>query len=159
VTDPNTRIIEINGVKFEVDMRTARRVDELRVGTKVKVLVTSIYGEPKVWPGVIIGFEPFEKLPTILVAYIETDYSKADMKFVHYNAKTKDVEIIAAADDMDLDRSKVLDWFDRELHRNEIARQELLARRDYFTDQFAIYWEKVVPAAEPELETKNEEVF
>ena len=71
MTDPNTRIIEINGVKFKVDMRTARRVDELRVGTKVN----------------------------------ETDYSKADMKFVHYNAKTKDVEIMAAADDMDLDRS------------------------------------------------------
>ena len=31
------RIIEINGVKLEVDMTTARRIDEFRVGDTVKV--------------------------------------------------------------------------------------------------------------------------
>lgn len=33
------RIIEVNGVKLEVDLRNARRVDEFRVGSPVKVLV------------------------------------------------------------------------------------------------------------------------
>lgn len=32
------RIVEINGVKIEVDMRTAKRVDSFRVGDNVKVL-------------------------------------------------------------------------------------------------------------------------
>jgi len=34
----NKRIIEINGVKLEVDLTTARRIDEFKVGDTVKVL-------------------------------------------------------------------------------------------------------------------------
>lgn len=34
----NKRIIEINGIKLEVDLRSARRIDEFKVGDTVKVL-------------------------------------------------------------------------------------------------------------------------
>lgn len=33
-----TTIIEINGVKLEIDLRHAKRIDNLRVGDTVKVL-------------------------------------------------------------------------------------------------------------------------
>src|SRR5690606_28503543 len=67
-------IIEVNGVKLEVDLRTAKRVDELRVGDRVKVLTKDYRGEYEVHAGTIVGFEPFENLPTVIVAYLKRDY-------------------------------------------------------------------------------------
>ena len=89
------RVIEVNGVKLEVDMRYAKRIEELRIGSKVKAL-NKEYSSYSVYPGVIVGFEQFEKLPTIVVAYYKTDYSGSDIKFVYYNAETKDTEICSA---------------------------------------------------------------
>ena len=58
------RIIEIDGVKIEVDMRTAKRIDTFKVGDNVKVLCKS--GDDfKVRPGVIIDFCNFKEKPTI----------------------------------------------------------------------------------------------
>ena len=34
----NKKIVEVNGIKLEVDMRYAKRIDEFRVGDTVKVL-------------------------------------------------------------------------------------------------------------------------
>ena len=58
----NIRTIEINGIKLEVDLRTAKRIDQFKVGDNVKVLkknggnfqgvpVTDIAGE------LILGFD------------------------------------------------------------------------------------------------------
>lgn len=109
-------IIEVNGVKLEVDMRYARRIEEIRIGDKVKVLKKQ-YGESfAVVPGIIVGFEPFKQLPTIVVAYVESDWSKAEIKFLHYNSGVKDVEIVHAADeDFHVDRDALIarldDWY------------------------------------------------
>ena len=56
-------IIEVNGVKLEVDMRTARRIEEIRIGSPVKLLTKVTYGGNKVHPGIVISFEPFKDLP------------------------------------------------------------------------------------------------
>jgi hypothetical protein len=93
--DKNIRVIEINGIKMEIDLRTAKRIDNLKVGDRVKVLIKE-YTSYKVHPGTIIGFEPFEKLPTIIIAYMETTYSSASVKFLYYNAKTEDTEVVRA---------------------------------------------------------------
>ena len=72
-----TAIVEVNGIKLEVDLRTAKRIDQLTdqltIGSRVKCLVKQ-YSDFKTVPGVVVGFEPFEKLPTIVVAYLDTDY-------------------------------------------------------------------------------------
>ena len=39
MSEDQKRIIEVNGVKLEVDMRYARKIEELRVGSRVKVLI------------------------------------------------------------------------------------------------------------------------
>ena len=135
-------IVEINGVKLEVDMRYARRIDELRVGARVQVL-KKVYDGHKVHPGVIVGFEPFAKLPTIVVAYVEHEWSKADIKFEHYNANSKDIEIVAAADHFDIDRTTILQMFDRMAEAKRRELQDIEDRRTYFETNFKAYWQKI----------------
>ena len=137
-------IIEINGVKMEVDMRHAKRIDTLAVGDRVKVLVKT-YSDYKVHAGVIIGFEPFKVLPTIIVCYIEDGYGSDGIKFVHYNAQSKDVEVVKAIDDdsADLVKADVLATLDRKitLKLNEIA--DLEHKKEYFLRNFQSYWQPV----------------
>ena len=73
MTNENKTVIEVNGVKLEVDLRQAVRIDTLGVGDRVKVMV-KIYSDYKVYAGVVVGFEPFKELPTIIIAYLDTQY-------------------------------------------------------------------------------------
>ena len=68
--DETRRIVEIDGVKVEVDLRTAKRVDSFRVGDNVKILDKS-YQDYKVKPGIIVDFAEFQELPTIVIAVFE----------------------------------------------------------------------------------------
>jgi hypothetical protein len=138
--------IEINGIKMEVDMRHAKRIEELRIGDRVKLLIENPYSSPKhkVHPGIIIGFEPFTTLPTIIVAYIDKNYSAVDMKFAYINKSSVDVEMIRSVDDdgLDVDKAQITELFNRQI---EVKREELKAieaKRDYFLNEFRSYWPK-----------------
>lgn len=134
--------VEINGVKMQVDMRYARRIEHLRVGSLVKVLVKEYSGHA-VHPGVVVGFEPFQNLPTIVVAYVIINFSSSELKILHYNAQSKDCEIVAAVDDdLSVNKAQVLSWFDREQTKLERQMQELDEKRQYFLARFGRYWEK-----------------
>ncbi len=137
----DTKIIEINGVKLEVDLRTAKRVDQIRVGDKVKVLKKQ-YSDYKVYHGVVIGFEPFEKLPTIIVACAIVEYSSAKMDFIYYNSQTKDVEIVVANNDDEaaLDQNDFISKIDSEILKKEAEITELNDRKNYFLAKFKTYW-------------------
>lgn len=144
------QIIEINGVKMEVDMRYAKRIEHLQVGSRVKCLIKG-YGEDyKVHPGVIVGFEPFEKLPSIIVAYLETDYSSASIKFKSYNAKCSDFEIVADIDNnaLEVNKADILNKFDRELERKRLEVEEIEQKRDFFTKTFGVYFSDFAAQAE-----------
>ena len=54
------RIIEVNGVKMEIDLRNAKVVENYKVGDYVKVLIKE-YNSYKSYIGNIIGFDNFEK--------------------------------------------------------------------------------------------------
>lgn len=144
-----TTIIEVNGVKLEVDLRSAKRVDELRVGDRVKVL-TKVYDGHKVYAGSVIGFEPFNALPTIIVAYVEQGYNATDIKFVHYNAGTKDVEIIKAIDDdaLDIAKDNILSSMEREIEKKRREIADIEEKRAYFLRNFQAYWQPVSASAE-----------
>lgn len=135
------RIIEIGGVKMEVDLRYAKRIDELHVGDRVKVLVKE-YTSYKVYPGTIVGYEAFEKLPTIIVAYFKKDYSNANIEFLYFNSETKDVEIVKAMDGdlLGLDKADALKQFDNEIRKKNNELQDLLRKKQYFLDNFGKYW-------------------
>ena len=51
------QIIEINGVKLEVDLSTAKRIDEFRVGDTVKVFIlVHRHGKRRITPAKQAGF-------------------------------------------------------------------------------------------------------
>jgi hypothetical protein len=145
-------IIEINGVKMELDLRHARRIDELRVGDRVKVLLKT-YSDYKVHAGTIIGFEPFKNLPTLIVAYIENGYNSADVKFVYFNSSSKDVEIVKAIDDdaIGIAKADVLTMFDRMIAAKQREIEDFASKKEYFLRNFQTYWEPVAKPREPEI--------
>lgn len=149
------QIIEINGVKLEVDLRHARRIEELRIGSKVKVLDGRGYGgATEVHAGVVVGFEPFPSQPTIIIAYVKGGWNEAKLDLIHYNAKTEKIEIVASLDeDFSVSRDDVFGWFTRERESLRVKMAELDAKEKFFRDRFKTYWreDEVLPEPEPEV--------
>lgn len=146
--NPNTKLIEINGTKLEVDLRVATRVETLKVGTRVKTL-NKKYGDTyEVRHGIVIGFEPFKELPTIIIAVATLDYNQAKIEFLYYNSKSQDVDIVVALDDdlAALDKQVFCDFIDREIVKKQTEIAELESRRAYFLDKFASYWQPIEQA-------------
>jgi hypothetical protein len=139
------QVIEVGGVKLEVDMRYARRIETLTVGAPVRVLVKS-YGENyNVHSGVVIGFEPFAKLPTIIVAYMEVEYGGAKVKFLHLNANSKDTEVVAADSDavVAFDGAKAIEAIDRSIEKARGELNNLIAQKAYFIENIGKAWTQV----------------
>lgn len=82
-------LVEINGVKMEVDLRTARVVENYRVGDPVKLL-RKRYSDYEVLPAVIVGFVQFQALPTIELLSIDRN---GEVEFHAFNEKTTEKEI------------------------------------------------------------------
>lgn len=141
------RVVEINGTKFEVDLRNAKVVDELRVGSKVKVMIDAGYNshDYKVYPGVVAGFEEFKAMPTIVIVYLEVSYSEAKIKFLHYNEKTEKTEVIPSYDDTDLmiNKGDVLSKMDNEILKKEEELDDLNRRKNYFLNHFNKYFSEI----------------
>lgn len=136
-------IIEINGVKLEIDTRHAKRIDNIQVGARVKVLKKAYDSSPwEVHYGVVIGFEPFEALPTIIVACAKIEYSSPKVEFIYYNKDSKLVQIVVAHDDDEaaLDKNQFVNQVDAEISKKEAEILELQQRKAYFLDKFACYW-------------------
>lgn len=146
MSEETKRIVEIRGVKMEVDLETAKRIDIFKVGQPVNVLKKK-WDDYKVYHGVVIGFEPFENHPTILIAYIEDDYSDIKMQMLYYNDSTdKETEVVAAAesDKMSLSKGEVLKHFGRQESVKQKELDEIKAQRDYFLEKFGVYFEDMV---------------
>ncbi len=125
------KIVEIGGVKMEIDMRHARVIDNYKVGDCVKVLKKD-YSDYKAFAGVIIGFDDFKQLPTITVAYVDVSYNSAELKFAHINAQSKDIEIVHVNPaEMVIDRTSVLKHFEREIVKKQLEVTDLENKRDY----------------------------
>ena len=149
MSDAQTQVIEINGVKMEVDLRHAKRVDTFRVGDRVRILLKkdSYGGQPTVCSGVIVGFEPFEELPTIVVAYVDTErWSSADaLQFAYINsskASREKFEVVADADGvLHIEKDAVLAQMDRAIEKARVELEEKQERRAYFLRHFQAYFE------------------
>lgn len=142
--DSEKTIIEVNGVKLEIDLRTARRIEEIRIGSPVKLLSKGGYGSGKVHPGVVIGFEPFKDLPTILVAYIEEDWSNATIKIAAINSKQENFDMVAAVDpDFAVDRDAIIKRFERQISAKEREIDTIREQQKYFETNFKAFWAQV----------------
>ena len=146
--DKQTTIIEINGVKLEVDLRTAKRVDTLRIGDRVKCLVKGYGGSMSTHAGIVVGFEPFPSLPTIVVAYLDTGYSSGTLKFQTFNSETKDFEVVADIDNnaLEVDKGHILAQFDRDASKKRQELDDIEAKRAFFMAHFGRYFEALAEA-------------
>lgn len=145
----NLHTIEIAGHKFEVDIDQVARiekVDHLRVGDKVRVLDRTGYGDPTVKPGVIVGFEPFPSLPSVVVAVFDVSYSGAELKFYTINAKTEKVELIKAVDETEayFDADRAEEWFSRKIAEKEKEIHTLQEKRRMFKDMLGKYYPELI---------------
>lgn len=133
------RIVEIDGVKIEVDLRTAKKVDTYKVGDNVKLLCKE-YSDYKVKPGIIVDFAEFQELPTIVIAvFNEGSWSSApSIEFVYYNEKTADkTEIVPATEDeLRLTKDGVIEKFEREIQKKKNEYTDLQNQLEYFKKHF-----------------------
>ena len=132
------KIIEINGVKLEIDMRSARRIDEFKVGDTVKILDTR-NDRNDMRTGVITDFANFKDLTTIIVAmYKAGDYwSAPSIEFITYNADTKDIEIVAvSAEETIVSRDTIVQKFDDQIAKKRDELNDLIMKRDTFVKYF-----------------------
>lgn len=145
------RTIEVNGIKLEIDERTARTVESYKVGDRVKVLVKK-YSDYAIYPGVIVGFAAFEKLPTIEVMYLVPESWESDpLKFVGINSKTEEIEIVPLNDaEVVLDRKDALERFDRSIRDARTKLEDLERKRAFFVEKFATVFEAAAEAEEDE---------
>ena len=156
-------IIEINGVKMEVDTRKAKRVDTYAVGDRVKVLVKE-YSSTEVYHGMIVGFENFETLPTIIVAYLTNGYSP-EVRIAYLNTKTmtgedRKFDIVPDYDEvLPVNKQDVLHGFNRQIDKclNEI--QDILMKKTYFITRFGrLFGEEAEETRKNELAALQERV-
>jgi len=141
--NPEKKIVEIGGVKMEIDLRSAKTIETYKVGDNVRVLVKHYSDEYKVYPGVIIGFDSFEKRPTISIAYLDITYSGVDIKFVYINADSKnEVEIAPAyeVEDIRFKESDVLTHFQNEISKHEEVIKDIEKKKSYFRHTFGKYF-------------------
>lgn len=144
-----TQQIEINGTKFDIDMRHAKRIDVFKIGTKVKLLLKGSSGD-EVKTGVVVGFEPFKSLPTVTVCYINMTWSGTELNFAHINKNSRDkYEMVACLDDdLPIQKQDVLSKLDHEIDKKLEEANDLKIKREYFLTHFNQWFEKDTSANE-----------
>ena len=149
------RTVEINGVKLEIDLRSAKvaTVDTLKIGSKVKLLEPGTdYSAPKVHAGVVVGFSEFVDLPCIEVAYLDVEYGSSSLKFATINGHKKATSwslVASRDDDFGLSKDQILRNFAVEIEKAHRAHEDLVAKRDFFIRKFDAYFAAPVAEAKP----------
>ena len=129
-------IVEVNGIKIEVDMDTARRVEHYRIGDKVKLLKKE-YQAYRSYPGIIVGFDAFKERPTIVVCYLDVSYSETKVAFAYINSETEDIEMAPMLNaEADLDKADAVGKLDSAINTKQAEVDELKRKRAYFLDNF-----------------------
>lgn len=156
------QVIEINGIKMEVDLRHAKRIDTFKVGDRVKLLKKEQYSAtPTIHHGVIVGFDAFEKAPTIIVAYMTDAYSP-EIKIANINSlqgENVTYELIADVDKaLPIAKGDVLRVFDREVSKSLENIRDQFRKKRYFISRFGqMFGESKAEIAAQLEEARNEE--
>ena len=136
--DDNIRTIEVNGVKLEVDLRYAKRIDVFKVGDTVKVL-DKRNDKNDLKTGVITDFANFKDLPTMMVAvYKPGDYwSTPTIEFIPYNSETEGIEIVGvSAEEVIVSHETIVQKLDDEIAKQIDKLNDLIIKRDTFVKYF-----------------------
>ena len=135
-------VIEINGIKMEVDLRHAKKIENYKIGDNIKVLIKGYGDSYTTYPGVIVGFDQFDQLPTINICYVQLEYSSAEVKFISINSKSKDIEIVHMAEhEKVIDRSRALQILDDKVNKAKAEMDDLIRKRNYFIEKYNQHFE------------------
>ena len=144
--EESKRIIEIDGVKVEVDLRTAKRVESFKVGDNIKILDKE-YDTYKVKPGIIVDFAEFQELPTIVIAVFDEGSwsSTPNISFIYYNKNTsKKVEIVSCSEDeIKVSKEGVIERFEREIQKKKNEYEDLKNKLEYFKTHFLKVYKEI----------------
>lgn len=144
--EESKRIIEIDGVKVEVDLRTAKRVESFKVGDNIKILDKE-YDTYKVKPGIIVDFAEFQELPTIVIAVFEEGSwsSTPNISFIYYNKNTSEkVEIVSCSEDeIKVSKEGVIERFEREIQKKKNEYEDLKNKLEYFKTHFLKVYKEI----------------
>lgn len=138
--------IEINGIRYEVKIDEATRLETFKVGDSVKLLVKEYNDSYKSHYGIILGFDDFRDFPNIQVAYLEMSYNAATIKIVDINPSSeKDNKYrISKVTDSNLliDKAETLRLMDMEIEKKIAEAEELKRKKSYFVSRFGAYFDK-----------------
>jgi len=148
MSEENKRIVEINGVKLEVDLRTAKVIDTFKVGDPVRVYhPKKDYSNAEINVGVIVGFCEFSKNPAIEVMELKQSYSGIVFETVIISEEIDNGVQIAAYSKYEglISNADVVTKFDRLIQQKELELSDLKLKKKYFIDDFAKAFEQIVP--------------
>jgi len=148
MSDENKRIVEINGVKLEVDLRTAKVIDHFKVGDPVRVYHPKRdHYSASIKVGVIVGFCEFSKTPAIEVMELNDEYSGIEFRTIVIGQDINEELQIAAYDKYEglISRSNVVEKFDRKIQEEELKLADLKLKKEYFINDFAKAFERIIP--------------
>lgn len=138
----NKKIVEINGIKMEVDLRHAKTIDSYKIGDRVKILVKDYGDTYNTNYGVIVDFNEFQSLPTIVVAYIKESYSDVEVKIVSINSAVKGFEITPLHEiERGLLRQDIERIMDKKIEEKENDLSKAKEAKKYLIDAFSKYFE------------------
>lgn len=131
------KIIEINGMKMEIDARTAKlsQVDTFKVGDKVRLLVKKYSDSYDTHAGIIVGFDNFKERPTIRVAYLDGSYSP-ELKFASINKDSGHEMVLTQDEDISLNKDMIVSAMDRDIAEKEKNLANAIEKKNYFLRHF-----------------------
>ena len=133
------RIIEIDGMKVEIDMETARRIDTFHIGDNVRVL-DKTSANIVVRCGIITAFNAFKDDPCITVAvFKDGDYwspPSIDFIYIHSGMDEKYEIVLASDDEIRVSGEGVVERFDSVIWKKQKELDDLKAKKEYFETYF-----------------------
>lgn len=135
------REVEINGIKFDIEMATAKRIDTFEVGDNVKVL-TKEYSKAVIKEGVITHFYNFQDLPTIEVAVFDIDYCSSKISFIHINKDSEDFAILPSSPyESKINKNYVVESINNEIEKEKAKLNDLKAKKEMFLEYYGKQFE------------------
>lgn len=136
------QFIEINGIKMEVDARTAtiRKIDSFKIGDPVKLLLKT-YNGFDVKYAVIIGFDEFKTRPTITLAYLE----HVELKYAQIYKGCENEITPVQSHDLVMEKTWIIDRMKDQIVRKEQELAETKSKLEHFQKFFGKYFENGIP--------------
>lgn len=138
--------IEIGGIRYEVVLDEATRIESFKIGDTVKVLEKQYTDSYVSKYGVIIGFDDFKDFPNIQVAVLDQTYSSATIKIVDINPSSEKDNKYRVCKVIDanllIDKTEILRLMDYEIEKKNNEIKDLQMKKKYFIERFEAYFKQ-----------------